>query len=94
MIFPYLDLSTGHVSKATMDQLNRQGEENWPAMSIAPYTYGVFVTVPDASASQASLDELPYDLRAVVRFAQGLGVPLLRFDSDGEIVPGLTHAHW
>jgi hypothetical protein len=94
MIYTYLDLSTGHLTEKTREQIEltadnpvRTRETGWPAMSIGVYEYGYFITVPDCS--QQSLLTLPDDLAGVMRYAQRLGIPLLRFDSDGDRIDGL-----
>jgi hypothetical protein len=87
MLYTYLDLSTGYLTQRTMDKMQR-GDNNWPAMSIGAYPNGFFVTVPDVM--EQSLSSLPDDLAGVMRYAQRLGIALLRFDSDGDTVPGLT----
>lgn len=98
MILTYLDLSTGHLTDATRmlldDYADHQraphssvGVNGWPAMTVAAYGLGFFVTVPDAK--EQDLSGLPYDLVAVMRHAQRTRVPLLRFDSDGDTVGDL-----
>jgi len=44
-IYAYLDLSTAHLRRETMDTLSDATEgtcqaRGWPAMTIAPYEYG------------------------------------------------------
>lgn len=96
MILTYLDLSTGHLTQDTMDRighaadLERDGRYNpdgWPAMSIGCYRHGVFLTVPDPD--EQNLFGVPRDLFNVLRYAQDMGIPLLRFDGDARAVPGL-----
>lgn len=89
----YLDLSTGHLTKETMDNLSYDtGRHGWPAMSIASYAYGAFVTVPDFK--EADCSNLPDDLRAVLRHAYDEGCELVRFDADGEERDDLPTFEW
>jgi hypothetical protein len=93
----YLDLSTGHVMQATMDLLSNGGldlcrEQGWPAMTIAPYPFGCFVTVPNMT--QEAIDALPPDLCEVFEYAFNLAVRLVRFDSDGDQIDELQHYDW
>lgn len=104
MIGAYLDLSTGHLTQETMDKLavGRIAHlSGWPAMTIATYDHGAFVTVP-SDAEQEQWDALPADLRAVFDYAiaQFTGAPgqqviqVLRFDSDGDQIDGLEYHDW
>lgn len=102
MKLTYLDLSTGHLSKQTMELLERAGDRTqvatetakWPAMTIAAYAHGMFVTVPDPDVSYAQYGEMPSDLADVVHHAQVNGINLLRFDSDGDWIKGLPTFEW
>lgn len=89
----YLDLSTGHLTKVTMDSLSYgTGRQGWPAMTIASYTYGVFVSVPDFGTQDCS--GLPADLVKVLRLAAELGCELVRFDADGDVHIFLPTFDW
>lgn len=100
MIHTYLDLSTDHLAQETMRQLNEltAGDRlqlGWPAMTVAPYEYGAFVTVPDPNhVPLAQYGNTPTDLAAVLHYAQRLGIHLLRFDSDGDEIDNLPTHDW
>lgn len=104
MIHTCLDLSTGHLTRRTMGLLDSFLPENhvskleewgWPAMTIATYDHGCFVTVPEHDHTSIDQREaLPRDLRDVLVYAQLLGIPLLRFDSDGDVIDGLPTYEW
>lgn len=93
--FSYLDLSTGHLSEATMDWLNEAtpARSHCSGLTIAPYEFGAFVSVPGESEA---IDELECadDLKAVLRYARGINCDVLRFDSDGSTVSGLPRFNW
>jgi hypothetical protein len=101
MILQYLDLSTGHVKQETMHTLQKLAtpywfDSSWPAMTIAGYDCGVFVTVPPLNepdvAKQA--ENLPPELANVLWGAFRVGAALIRFDADGEIDPTLPYFEW
>ena len=79
-IHTYLDLSTGHLTAATRDKLDYTPHPEWPAMSIASYEFGWFLTVP-----VEDLHLLPDDLCVVMRLAKDLGIAVVRFDADGDV---------
>ena len=95
MIATYLDLSTGHLTVDTRNLLEQLADTccngpGWPALTIASYPHGFFVTVP-ADAEQEQWDALPADLRGVFDHAiamykgePGTMIQLLRFDSDAD----------
>lgn len=96
MISTYLELSTGHLRRATLNELAGcsgavRAPAGWPAMTIADYLYGVFVTVPDLWASDvaAQAKHMPADLLACLKHAHKQGIQLLRFDSEGDELDGL-----
>lgn len=104
-LLTYLDLSTAHVSDATATLLDgferglcteRLQELNWPAMTIAPYDYGWFLTVPpdDEEEDREAIDRLPADLAHVMIYARRIGVDLLRFDKDADFIDGLPVYEW
>ena len=91
MINTYLDLSTAHLTARTLEQLQkRQGADNtpalgWPALTIANYPAGVFVSVPCLDLiGIAQMQNLPSDLSEVLRYAYRRGCYLVRFDADGD----------
>lgn len=88
--YTYLDCSTRHISRATLDKLSA-GENYGAAMTVAPYDYGVFVSVP---TEDDDIENLPEDLAAVLRFTRLRGCLIVRFDADGEVhvdLPGYPH---
>jgi hypothetical protein len=101
MIHTYLDLTTAHLSRETMDQLSNYEQGcavgmGWPAMSIAPYEYGAFVTVPpdDEDEDRVAMDALPEDLACVLAHARKIGVYVVRFDADGDFLEDLPTYEW
>ena len=79
----YLDVSTAHVRKET---LNPAGLNPY---FIAEYEYGAFFYVP------ADIDEdTPEDLAAVLQFALDNNCALVRFDCDGGILEELVTYDW
>lgn len=101
--FLYLDLCTNHVTQGTMDLLSTANKTRndlaiwlgWPAMTIAPYEYGCFVTVPDFdNVEPDKLNALPVDLAAVLRYAFDGGCYVVRFDSSGDHIIGLKYYDW
>jgi hypothetical protein len=61
----------------------------WPAMTIAAYDRGCFVSCPDECGAG-----LPHDLLAVVRHAQRYGATVIRFDADGTTLEALPIYDW
>lgn len=99
MIRQYLDLSTGHLTVATRallevcaqrqrDDKGGPGVNDWPAMTVAAYTYGWFVTVP-YEFEPHQWRALPKDLADVLSHARGNNVSLVCFDSDGDALHAL-----
>ena len=99
-IFAYLDLSTAHTTQATSQLLAEISTEerchrNWPAMTVAPYEYGCFVTVPDlAETPNERLMTLPQDLALVLIHARGQGCTVVRFDSGADVIDGIPFHNW
>lgn len=98
MIYTYLELSTGHLTRETLDALEAANDkpawmvrEDWPAMTIANYAYGVFITVPNLSDIDVAgqVKTLPYELAGCLAHAHAKGIHLLRFDSEGDEIDGL-----
>lgn len=95
MIHSYLDVSTEHITRGTMAKLESGSSHlyGWPAMSIANYEYGCFVTVPlDTEPEQ--WEALPPDLAKVLDYARKLGAILVRFDAEGEPAHKLPTYDW
>lgn len=83
MPLAYLDVSTGHLSEETRFWLD-EGSHGLP-MTVAPYEYGAFVSVPNFSEMDSDIQaELPEDLRRVLQFAADQECVIVRFDADGE----------
>lgn len=98
MIATYLDLSTGHLRRETMDYLSNYDQGTccalgWPAMSIAPYMHGCFVTVPGEMTDE-QMDALPSDLEEVLSYARSKQASVVRFDSDGDEIDDLHIYGW
>lgn len=88
MIAKYLDLSTCYLRKETMSTLSSAPHGlnqrlGWPAMTIAPYWRGAFVTVP-SEMTDDQLNALPSDLEEVLSYARLQDAALVRFDADGD----------
>lgn len=86
----YIDLSTGHLTVATRSMLDRFDASDrmavgWPAMTIAGYEYGWFISVPafDLPDIAEQCKALPKDLSDVLSYAYRHGAQLVRFDADG-----------
>lgn len=89
----YCVLSTGHVSLATSEWLERWslGPPPPAPLPVATTFYGWFVATrePDAPA-----EPLPDDLRAAMRFGRERGFDHVLFDSDAARVDGLAVHVW
>jgi len=90
----YLDLSTAHLSRDTQNLLDeRIGHDEffhlcgWPPLSMARYTYGYFITVPDPLDEQVieQMKDMPQDLRCCLLHAASEQCELIRFDADGYV---------
>lgn len=97
MILRYLDLSTGHLTRKTMDLLQRTDAGDcismgWPALTIASYPHGSFCTVPDMP--NVDCLSMPGDLANVLWAAHQAGATLVRFDADGYVDPTLPYKEW
>lgn len=89
-ILKYLDISTGYVSRNTMELL----ESCRPCgMTVAPYEFGAFVSVPPLEQLIEESDA-PDDLKMVLTFARKHGCDVVRLDSDGGLVDGLPYFEW
>lgn len=98
MIATYLDLSTSHVSRKTMELLETMTSRDrlgsgWPAMTVANYEYGCFITVPGTDADE-SMQALPDDLCTLLTHARRLAVSLVRLDADGDVTYQLPIYDW
>lgn len=87
----FLDISTGNVTRATMDLIEKQG------LPISSYTneYGAFVYVPRAEeGSIVNVADLPEDLRKVMEIARREGCGYILFDRDADPHPELECHDW
>jgi hypothetical protein len=89
--YPYLDISTAHISQETMDFLNKHAGTNDLGLMIASYEYGVWVNVPGEAERDTPV---PADLRAVLEFAKTNGCSIVRFDTEGETCESLQAYDW
>ncbi len=104
MIVTCLELSTSHLDKDTMRRLETSTSQErlasgWPAMSVANYEYGVFLTVPDLAnawvvTQLGVLGEQYPNLADALTLAQSLGVTLIRFDADAPTNDNLSTFDW
>lgn len=78
----YLDLSTGHLLRRTIEDVGQ------PYM-IAEYEYGAFFYVPEEVEP-----DTPEDLVRVLDYARANGCTLIRLDSDGGIIEDLPYYEW
>jgi hypothetical protein len=65
----------------------------WPAMTVADYTYGWFITVPDLGQEDIArqMQAMPQDLQDVLTHAYTEGCHLIRFDTDGDAIHSLPY---
>ena len=85
MKLQYLDLSTGHLTQTTVQELKC---DIFSGITVANYDYGVFVSVPGTSGDIDGLT-VPEELKSVLRFARSEGCDVVRFDADGDTEAGL-----
>lgn len=81
-----LDLSTGHLSLATRELLERS--EDCADVGVTWRPYGYFLSADPESFRDK---ELPPDLLHCVRYAHANGAAYLLFDADAEIQEGLPY---
>lgn len=81
-ILQYLDLSTAHLRETTLNPAPH------PHYLMAQYPEGAFFYVPDTP-----VDASP-DLAFVLDYAKAMGCTIVRFDADGEVIPGLPVFDW
>lgn len=90
-VFKYLDVSTGHISKSSMEFLESVAGTNEIGQTVSSYEYGCFVSVREDREYHKSV---PADLRKVLNFAQDKGCFIVRFDADGEGFEELPTFNW
>jgi len=81
-----LDLSTGHLSLATRERLERS--EDCADVGVTWRPYGYFLSADPESFRDK---ELPPDLLHCVRYAHANGAAYLLFDADAEVQVGLPY---
>lgn len=91
-----LTLSTGHVSGATAEMLDREGDLNAMGVSVYPKAagggekFGWYVYLPGNCAA----DSIPDDLRRCLAKTRALGCQVLCLDCDGPEDPELETYDW
>lgn len=97
-----LELSTGHVTKATAEWLDEQGElaardprvvGRWADIHMARHVYGWFVWVGQDPPEEVP-EDLPVDLEVCAAYARQQGCSWLLFDADAELIPELPKFNW
>lgn len=86
-------LSTGHLSKATRDRLESEGDDN-PWMYCASYLDGYFISVPADDKFPEGLDVPPPDLLAIWKWARENKYDWVRLDSAGDVIEALRTFDW
>lgn len=84
-------LSTGHISVATRQRFESEGDAN-PWCHVAGFEYGYFISIP--TEWEHAVPPVPADLQALFRWASQRGFAWVRLDSDGEVVAGLPSFSW
>lgn len=97
-VMQFLDICSNHLSRPTFAFLEA-AQPTGPhclGLTIAPYEFGAFVTVPSDSEHGTKIDALqcPDDLKVVLKHARSIGCALLRFDTEGGVVRGLPLFNW
>lgn len=83
-ILRVLELSTAHLSVATMTMLDQRPYQTWP-VSGGRIEAGYFVHAPLENS-----DAIPSDLRDIIALAHQYGCSHIRLDRDGEPHPALA----
>jgi hypothetical protein len=86
----FLDISTGHLSKATAEMLDATQVKKWPVAGLrGPFGWLVFT-------HEDSLEyrNPPTDLKACLAFARSRGIRWIKFDCDAETLPDLPTYEW
>lgn len=108
-VYKYLDLSTGHLTKADAHELSGGMV---CGCRVIPHDYGAWVHVPssreladherltahehdecDLAVDVERAEELP-SLHACIMRARALGALWINFDSDGDVDPELPTYEW
>lgn len=88
-----LVLSTCHLKKATVDQLEMLDLDSWPCAGGHYGPYGIFVYAHDENLGTGS-DRIPDDLFAVMTFARQHDCDMVLLDRDADVVDALPHWDW
>jgi hypothetical protein len=84
----YLDLSTAHLTPETTALLQDYADailpDGWPALTVAKYPEGFFVSIPP------NIYGMPQDITEAMDLGALKTCEALRFDADGEKVEALT----
>lgn len=89
-VMKYLDISTGHLTVETRLWLGGAlpSRSHCSGITIAPYEYGCFCSVPANREAIESL-ECDDDLKVVLQYAMQLDCVVVRFDADADCVSDL-----
>lgn len=87
MIRKFLDLSTAHLSPATMKMLNGLLSHQLP-FAGGVTTHGWFAYAHDENCGEGE-DRIPDEMYACMEHARRLGCDYLLFDCDSEVIEGL-----
>lgn len=90
-VYAYLDCSTSHVARETMDALSAPTEESACGVFSLAYDCGTFIPVPDDLGERP---DIPADLRHVLAHAKASGCTILRLDADGMVHSDLPVFDW
>jgi hypothetical protein len=80
--YSYLDISTAHLTAATVTFLESVAGTNEIQRMVASYEHGFWVSVPPEPGDDTGV---PEDLREALAFARMSGCRIVRFDADGEV---------
>lgn len=98
MIGKYLDVSTAHVKRETMQDITDTGRSRYEITNrkwlpvIAVYPEGAFLWVSEEP--ETDNPNLPEELKRLLKIARAQDCYLIRLDADGDIIPGLLTYDW
>lgn len=87
MIRKFLDLSTAHLSPATLERFNGLPPDRLP-FAGGPTDYGWFAYAHDENCGEGD-DAIPEEMFACMTFARAQGCDYILFDCDAEPIEGL-----
>lgn len=87
MIYKYLDLSTGHVSRKTAKWLDNNPD------GIIMYLKGEYGWIIHVSSEEYDKN-IPNDLIKVIEYAKSKECGWIMFDADGEVIEELELFNW